>query len=327
MKLSTMKRIMDTVDENWKSPLGEQILKKWGYDEGTVFILRASANFVFEFKNNGSHYYLRFNESTERDLISLEAEIHLLRYLEKSSVKVVRPVKSLTGSFIEIVETDLGKYYAIVFEALEGKQFEIEELSRAGIFGWGKTLGRLHQELKNLTIDYLDRPSWEFQLLNVKEVFIKSEYPVYKAYLNALKWAGALDKNKENYGLIHYDFELDNLIFGNDELSVLDFDDSCFHWYAADIVFALRELGSFDLKNSITSLFIEGYKTETLLSIEILKEIKGFEQLHRLTSIAKITRSLDIEESPSDPEWLRNLRNKLSHKLDEYRQLLIDVDR
>ncbi|WP_100406956.1 hypothetical protein [Bacillus solitudinis] len=66
MKLSTMKKVFETVDSKWKSQLADLILEKWGYDKGSVFCLRASANFIFIFQKEGKRYYLRFNDSCER---------------------------------------------------------------------------------------------------------------------------------------------------------------------------------------------------------------------------------------------------------------------
>ncbi|MFD1450263.1 hypothetical protein [Oceanobacillus sojae] len=39
MKLSTMKKVMNTVNSEWRSPLGEEILERWGYDKCSATIL------------------------------------------------------------------------------------------------------------------------------------------------------------------------------------------------------------------------------------------------------------------------------------------------
>lgn len=67
MKLSTMKKVLDTVDSGWRSPIADLIMERWAYDAGTLFFWRASANFVFIFKREGISYYLRFNEASERE--------------------------------------------------------------------------------------------------------------------------------------------------------------------------------------------------------------------------------------------------------------------
>jgi len=55
-------------------------------------------------------------------------------------------------------------------------------------------------------------------------------------------WAELLDRTRDNFGLIHFDFELDNLCWEDALIQMLDFDDCAYHWYAADITYALRDL-------------------------------------------------------------------------------------
>lgn len=49
MKLSTMRTVDNTVDTHGSSPIAEQILTPWDYDQGSVQFFRSSANFVYRF--------------------------------------------------------------------------------------------------------------------------------------------------------------------------------------------------------------------------------------------------------------------------------------
>ena len=51
---------------------------------------------------------------------------------------------------------------------------------------------------------------------------------------------GALPVDRDRYGLIHFDFELDNLYWRDQTIGMLDFDDCAHYWYAADIAFWLK---------------------------------------------------------------------------------------
>jgi Ser/Thr protein kinase RdoA (MazF antagonist) len=327
MKLSTMKKVMDTVDSEWRSPLGEMILEKWGYDEGSVFCIRASANFIFNFKKNGKKYYLRFNDSCERELKTIEAEINIVQYLGDNSLKVAQPVKSLNEKYIEVVETEFGTFYAVVFESLQGEHYEIEEINNEQIFLWGSSLGKLHEILKHLPEEYqINRPYWRDHLIKIKEILPPHETAAYRELERLSKWADGLNIRKENFGLIHYDFELDNVVFENNTMGMLDFDDCSSHWYVADIVYALRDIEVFSLESPVIKNFIEGYKSETKLDIDILKEVSGFVRLHKLVSLAKLIRTVDIEESQEYPDWLINLQKKLCGLIEEYRLSIENFD-
>ena len=319
MKLSTMFKVFETVDSEWRSPLAEKILEKWGYDEGSVYCLRASANFIFIFKKEGTTYYLRFNHACERELEFIEAELKIVQYLG-GFLTVAQPVKSLNGKYVEVVETELGIFYGVVFEALEGQHYEIGELTNEQTYLWGKSLGKLHACLKTLPKQYrIYRPSWRDHLMKAKELLPPNEEAAHREWEQIVKWADGLNVTEENFGFIHYDFELDNVLFKNNAIGILDFDDCSNYWYVADIVYALRDVGDFNTDSPIIKTFIEGYKTETTLDLDLLKETYGFERLHKLVSLAVLIRAVDIEESQEYPEWLINLRKRLCNFMDEYR--------
>jgi Ser/Thr protein kinase RdoA (MazF antagonist) len=321
MKLSTMKNVMDTVDSEWRSPLGEKILERWGYDEGTVFILRASANFIFVFKREGKLYFLRFNDSRERDYSTIEAELKLLQYLAKQDLKVAQPIPSRNGTYMEVVETDIGTFYAVVFEAVDGKHLEFDELSSEQAFQWGKALGKLHETLKQLPEELkIDRPTWQERLASIREILPKKDRTAYKEMDYVIKWAENLSMTKDNFGLIHYDFELDNVLMKDNSVGMLDFDDATVHWYVADIVYAMRDAGEFTVHHPIVATFVKGYQSETELDMRLLHESSGFERMHHVISYAELVRTIDIEESEELPDWLKNLQSKLCVMRDQYRQ-------
>jgi len=323
MKLSAMKKVVETVDGEWRSSLAEKILERWGYDKGSVFYFRSSANFIFVFKKDGRRYFLRFNDSTERELSMIESEIKILLYLGTNSLQIAQPVKSFNDQYIEIVETEIGIFYAVVFEALQGKQFEIDELEIEQFSIWGAGLGKLHSVLKVMPEEYsIGRKSWKDHLEFVEETLPKHETAA-KYELDQIKnWINTIPITKENFGLIHYDFELDNLRFEDDIVGMLDFDDCANYWFVADIAFALRDIDGMDLRDHYFQKFIEGYSKETEVDQLLLKELPWFKRFHNVVLFAKLLRSIDLPESLEAPDWLRNLRDKLVDHVNNYRDLL-----
>ena len=320
MKLSTMRKVVETVDSEWRSPLAEEILQRWGYDEGSVYYLRASANFIFIFKREGITYFLRFNESCEKEVEKIEAELKILQYLDNYSLQVAQPVKSLNNKYTEVVETKWGLYYAVVFEALTGKHYDIEELTMEQFYLWGQSLGKLHKSFKQIPEHYLqNRPSWKDQLNIAKGIIPVEEFAAHRELDRIYKWAEELEVTEENYGLIHYDFELDNVLFDQKKIGVIDFDDCTSHWYVADIIYSLRDVDEFNINSPIIKSFIKGYKTETTLDVNLLNNISEFQRMHEIVTYASMIRSVDIEKSSNDSEWLTNLRNKLCNYINSKR--------
>ncbi|HWL27242.1 MAG TPA: phosphotransferase [Ureibacillus sp.] len=321
MKLSTMNKVLETVNSEWRSPLAEKILSNWGFDEGSVYYLRASANFIFIFKKEGKYYFLRFNDSGERELSSIETEMNIVQELGKQSLNVAQPVQSVNGKYVEVVETEIGTFYAVVFEALEGDHADFDEITDEQLYVWGKSLGELHKCSKKLDEKlYVDRKSWREHLINLRETLPTHETAAHKELDRLLTWAEGLTVTKDNFGLIHYDFELDNLVYDNNKIGMLDFDDCSNYWYVADLVYALRDAGEFSEDAPLIKTFLEGYESETTIDRDLLKEASEFMKLHNLVTFGKLVRAVDIDESGNYPDWLINLRQKLCTKIDAYRQ-------
>lgn len=327
MKLSTMSKVVATVDSEWRSPLAEQILESWGYDKGSVYYFRASANFLFIFKKNDKTYFLRISDSSEKKRSSIESELEVLEYLRDQPIRVALPVRSLNDRYIETVETEIGTFYAVVFEALPGKQFETEELDLKQFFKWGSTLGELHSIFKVMPEQYRhNRKGWIEQLMEVKQQLPVYETAAHRELEQLIHWSEGLNILENNFGLIHFDFELDNQRWDNEIIGILDFDDCMNHWYVADIAFALRDIfkKEVDLENPFFQEFLKGYQNETDLDFSLLEQLSYFLRLHNLLSFTGLLQTVDIKESPDHPDWLSNLRAKLLQYIEQYRDSFVD---
>ncbi|MFC4409038.1 phosphotransferase enzyme family protein [Chungangia koreensis] len=323
MRLSLMKRVVDTVDEEWRSPLAFELMENWGYDVGEVYYWRASANFIFVCKRDGKTYFLRFNDGNERTIEEIESELNVIQYLAEHSIRVAQPVKSKNDRYIETVQTELGTFHAVLFEEAVGEHLEFEELIEEQFFLWGSSLGELHEVLKKAPVVLQDgRSSWSDHLDFAERSLPQKDQATRNEIHFLREWAKNLEKTEDNFGLIHYDFELDNLKVKDHQISILDFDDCASYWYVADIVYALRDAGEFDVHSPNIQKFMGGYRERTQLDDKLMEEAEGFSRMHRLLMYAKLIRTVDIEESADHPEWLTNLREKLVRKIEEYRQSL-----
>ena len=138
MKLSTMRTLIMTLDENGESPIANVIASRWNHDLGTVRFFRASANFLFLFKHSGQDYVLRFISVNERAFDAIHAELAYIDHLAVQGAHVAKPVLSRVDNLVETIETDLGMFHAVVFERLMGEQLELPDLTPGMITRWGQ---------------------------------------------------------------------------------------------------------------------------------------------------------------------------------------------
>lgn len=243
MKLRAIEWLDDTVDSELHSPISDRILQRWGYEPHTAQYFRSSANHIFHLDSTQDKRWLRFVGSDERKLEHIEAEIEVLRFLKDRSLRVAQPLPSLSGRYVETIETEAGRFYAVLFDGLEDKQYGIEDLPMEGFANWGKSLGQLHEAMKQIPQWIRDgRPEWQDQLSAVQRSIAENNRDILRELTEVLKWMNTLPVNDAIYGLVHYDFELDNLLWDGNSVGIVDFDGCVNLWYVSDIAYALRDL-------------------------------------------------------------------------------------
>ncbi|MFF2753172.1 phosphotransferase enzyme family protein [Psychrobacillus sp. NPDC058041] len=321
MELSTMKAGFSSLK------VAECLLQNWEHDEGTLTFWRASSNFVCAFERLGERYFLRFSSQKENSLEQIEAELDFMEYLKSNSYPCVSPVASINNTFIETVETLEGAYFGVVFSKANGIQLDDEEdLLDSQIVQWGRSLAILHNLAMNYEPSNNKRNSWQDALLFIENVL--NHHPQEKDAFNEFHFISnffqALPFSKNTYGLIHYDFQLDNLFYDekNSTFEVIDFDDSMYHWFAQDVVTALMDdlESEHPISKKRVQAFLVGYRSANDLNDELVSQFPMFIKFAKLYQFARLLRAIEKRSSEENPEWFGNLREKLISKTDEIRK-------
>lgn len=326
MTLHLMQAVVATVNEHWESPLVDEILHYWEH-EGQAKFWRASTNFIFFFKQAGQDCVLRFNHADERTVATIEAEIDFVNGVAQQGIHVAKPIVSRNGRYVESVATALGTFHAVAFAALQGKQFEVDELMPAQFVQWGRTLGMLHNASAQLSVS--TRPTWQNHLTMVAEIVPAEEIAARQTLETLQQTLAQLPVTAANFGLIHYDFELDNLIWQGETAGIIDFDDSAWYWYVADIALALGDVwgdrtSDVDLQHPSFLHFIEGYRSVRPLAQEEIDRIPLFLRMDALVTFAKLQRALTPVNPSGELPWMAGLRDKLAAKMQLYREVFSD---
>lgn len=304
--------------------LALSILSNWEYDADEPHLMerfRISANAVYPFRNRGGLQFLRFAPADEKTAEAILSELDFLRYLRKHDYPCLTAVLSRQGNELEVVETSKGRYHAVAFGCVPGKSLEPEHMTDQVVHGWGKAMGRLHRLSAGYRpagprrIDYLGQLEWMADVL----AGFPDEHLARQEVRTVFDWLSTLPKNESNFGLIHYDFETDNVF--HDEttgrLHAIDFDDAVYHWFMMDLTTALMSYkadapeGRFE---SAKEQFIAGYRTEHELSDDLLTLMPGFIRYQSLYAYVRVLRSTH-EKLTEEPDWMLNLRKRLDQAL------------
>jgi Ser/Thr protein kinase RdoA (MazF antagonist) len=306
--------------------LAHMILNNWDYDKEDSNLLnyyRISSNAVYWCKKHGNTFFLRFVSAEEKSIEKILAELEFLRYLRDNGYPAVTTILSKAGNELEVVNTPWGTYYAVAFKAVDGKQVSEIPLTDDIIFGLGKSLGQLHKlsseykPVNNIRNDWNETMDWMGDVLSnfPNEIAAKSELSILKDYF--LK----LPSTKENFGLIHYDFEPDNVFY--DEITKtynpIDFDDAMYHWYAMDIQISIDNIEDDMLEaqaETARNQFIKGYRSEYTISNDMLELLPIFRRYDNLYGYVRVLLSMH-EKWNNEPEWMVSLRRRLENSLNK----------
>lgn len=306
--------------------LAHMVLSNWESDNVDSDLLnyyRISSNAVYWCKNQGETFFLRFAPAEEKSKEKILAELEFLSYLRGNGYPAVDTILSKAGNELEVVDTPWGTFYAVAFKKVLGKQIAEVPLTKDITFGLGKALGKLHKlssefrPVNNKRNDWKEIADWMEDVLSTfpDETAAKSELAILRSYLSKLP------TTKENFGLIHYDFEPDNVFYNEITKSYnpIDFDDAMYHWYALDIEQSLDSLKEDMLKEQVepsVKEFIKGYRSEYAISNEMLKLLPIFRRYANLYGYVRILHSVE-EKWNNEPDWMINLRIKLENLLNK----------
>jgi len=107
----------------------------------------------------------------------------------------------------------------------------------------GQALGRIHKLAKRYKPLHVKRRVWNEQQELFKAVVLFKGYSAelsdkFTAFMTQM---GKEDKDPDNFGLTHGDYLSSNyLLRENDRLTVIDFDECEYSWFAADLAICMR---------------------------------------------------------------------------------------
>jgi Ser/Thr protein kinase RdoA (MazF antagonist) len=129
---------------------------------------------------------------------------------------------------------------------------------------------------------------------------------------SGLAWLDTLPA--QDYGLIHGDFELDNLVWDGERVQVLDFDAAVYTWYAVDIATTLQDvwfgadIAGADREQRL-DWFFRGYTEISPLPGGLRSMLPRFLKLLIAVKVARLLQAYSTTIDRSDPEWLTKMSN------------------
>lgn len=247
---------------------------KWGLEPELQF-LRQVANFVYEGELAGRPVVVRLTEPSRRGAQDIEAELDWMDFLARQGIQLARPIRSMRGLFVEQVE-GAPPFFAAIFEKAQGVSLSGGPIDAGFAETWGRYLGRMHRLTKGYRppTTLAPRQSWEGDdaLKTALRALDPADALPFRRMNELLAWLKGLPQNRAEYGLVHADLHSGNFFVHEGAITAFDFDDSCYHWFAYDLVIPMISMNLQDRKPGLLSdlalrePFLNAYLSENSLS-------------------------------------------------------------
>lgn len=307
--------------------LAKEALAHWSYEEELFEQFRISSNAIYPFRREGKTCFLRLAPVEEKRRENIAGELEFLDYLASQEYPAVCPIPADTGETLLRLDTPWGTYWATAFWGAGGTRLDNLSPTPALLRSYGRTLGKLHA----LSAAYRPAcPKWNHsQVLDWAEETLR-QYGAPREVLAQIdplrKALEALPRTPDCYGLVHYDFEPDNVFYDErtGTCTPIDFDDGMYHWYALDVEQVFDSLDDMGITDPLSAQaeFLSGYRKEFAYP----QEWEALRPLMRrfvdLYGCARLRRCV-AEKLEDEPDWLTDLRTKLANAIARKEQAIV----
>jgi Ser/Thr protein kinase RdoA (MazF antagonist) len=249
-----------------------------------------------------------------------------VNFLAKQGAPVSAPLRSINGHLLEQLEFDGRGYVITSFKKAEGTLAENippSEWTPQLYRSIGKAVGKFHR----ISTGYmpssrpLTRLQWQ-DSYEVHEATLKLAHtsdPAGQKLANLLDELQQLPSSPADFGLIHDDLHFANfLVHPDGNITIIDFDDCQYGWFAMDIAMALFDVlvlynaptdaESTKFANQFLSNYLSGYRQEKDITQFWLSQVPKFLKLKELCIYADLLGHPDVSQTGS---WVgRFMRNR-----------------
>ncbi len=282
---------------------------------------------VYEFSVGDRTRVLRITP-VEISIDVTKGMIEWVDFLSTHGVPVSKLVFSVNHRLVEFIEEEKNWYSVIAFEKAKGVLAETLSRDR-----WndelcqsiGRTIGKMHASSKKYkpSDGSIRRPDWNMigNCYNAEHLD-SSQATVKEKNRGILDYVQTLPKDDDCYGLIHSDLHFANLYVdvNTNEVTIFDFDDCSYGWYAMDIAMALFDVAVLcngtDKKEFATGFmknYLRGYLNENRMTVLWIKQLPYFLKLLEIGVYSQIYKNCDVNDYDS---WCGKFMANRKHRIE-----------
>lgn len=279
--------------------------------------IEAVTNEMYKCMTKQGDYFARVtNYKTYEEQLE---EVTYTDFLYQEGLGVPQIITSIHGNLVEKIIVDK-ELFVVLYKAAPGIHLPRSEWNASIFKKLGQEIGKLHrisqtfesmEPIKYIN-DWHDNEEYFFLNYIPKEESIIRE--IAQDVLSAIK---ELPKSPSNYGLIHGDVWLENvLVEKNLNVTMIDFQDCEKHFYVFDLVVPIYSALEYsfagngnimDYRNAITEAIIEGYREEYEISQDMIDKLPLFMKLKEIFEYSLMHLYWNKEELSEEQVRIMNL--------------------
>lgn len=299
-------------------------LEKYGLEEtdtASLITFSENATYLVADKTTGKKDgVLRVSRPGYHTVSELNSEMKWLKQInDYTPLVVARPIKGTNGREVQEIPYNGSVYYTTMCEFLEGTNpDENDESKLVEQFQYlGETTAYLHRQTEIWNrAEKLDRITWDCDTIigekavwgdwrafpgmtEEQEQLFSEVSKIIKARLERYP------KTESNFGLIHADLRLANLLLEGNQIKVIDFDDCGFGYHLHDLAGAISFIEEKSFTPSLVNAWLEGYKKVLPFTDTDFEEIDTFIMMRRLQFTAWLASHQESDPAKQyTPGWL-----------------------
>jgi Ser/Thr protein kinase RdoA (MazF antagonist) len=301
------------IKERYNDAILEGAMRRFGIAPDRIRLLDGFESFMYAFERDAGDYILRIGHSLRRNENLIQGEVDWINYLAAGGASVARAVLSEQGNLVEAIDDGRGgQFLATAFVRARGRPPWEVGWTPALFETYGQLVGRMHALTKRYAPRELAwmRPQWDDAImLEVEGYLPPPDGVVVERFRALMEHLQSLPRDGESYGLIHFDAHEANMFVDEaGTLTLFDFDDCNYSWFANDIAIVLFYMAMWKedvqgFTREFMTCFLQGYRQENRLDPAWLSEIPHFLKLREIDLYAIIHRSFDVDNL--DDPWCR----------------------
>ena len=231
---------------------------------------------------------LKITHSSDKSYETLNAISLWQEAMHNQMKEVISIIPSRDGQLSLKVPHHEGYFTSVMYHRASGEMFNKRNWNPDVVFKVGALTGKLHKTSTNIPVNKHAHhiPVWHesvvqdiLKYIPDSENYLKDRFMLL---LNEIKKAPVTIKN---YGIIHGDIFLGNLIINDNELNIYDFDDTCISWFAEDVAnvihFSLLDdrkkiINNRDFIPHFMNCFWKGYNLHYSMEKEMMRLLPSF---------------------------------------------------